>query len=227
MKKWIALLLALCMLFSLCACGKKEEDPNLGTYQLVYMQVEDTYLETAEEWITLEAEGKGSTFLFGEDFTFDWHAEEAALTISQLGDEYYGTVKDGLLVVDFSGVVCTFAKEGAQIPEKQTAPTEAPDPVVGWYALNSVEMKGVVQNKEQLELAGLDKGYIVFYEDHSGFIRMPYEKDAPFVYQDGVAFGEIGDFSYTLESELLTITMGETVMTFLRAEGEAPTFIGE
>lgn len=227
MKKGIALLLALCLVVSLCACGKKEEDPNLGTYQLVYMQVEDTYLETAEEWMTLEAEGKGSTFLFGEDFTFDWHAEEAALTITQMGDDYYGTLKDGLLVIDFAGVVCTFAKEGAEIPEKQTAPTEVPDPVIGWYTLNSVEMKDVMQNKEQLELAGLDKGSAVFYEDHSGFIRMPYEKDMPFVYQNGIAFDGNGEFTYALEGDLLTITLGETVLTFLRAEGEAPTFIGE
>lgn len=227
MKKWIAMLLALCMLVSMGACSKKEEDPNLGTYQLVYMQVEGAYLDIGEEWMTLEAEGKGSTFLFGENFTFDWHAEEGNLTVTQMGDEYYGTVKDGLLVIDFADVICTFAKEGAEIPEKQTIPTEPVDPVVGWYALNSVEMKGVTQDKEQLELAGLDKGCIVFYEDHGGFIRMPYASDMAFIYQDGTAFNGSEEFPYVLEGELLTVTLDEMVLTFLRAEGEAPTFIGE
>ena len=150
MKKLAAILLALAMLFTLAACGEKDNDsdPNLGRYEGttiegmgVTMNFSDIY--EGENYVELKSGGKCVMTLEGDAAEGTWTLNGENITITIEGIDSTGTLKDGTLVVDFMemGMPMTFVKGGASAPKTSTAdvseteePTiEVPDAPYAWW----------------------------------------------------------------------------------------------
>ena len=109
----VLLVAALLVLFT-GILGGKADDPNLGRYEGVSCVVLGVDLGAEDEWIELKTGSKATIFLMGEEYSGKWTLEGESFTLTQHGDEFTGTLKDGILTVDFSGMLYTFAKDGAQ-----------------------------------------------------------------------------------------------------------------
>lgn len=103
--------------------GSKADDPNLGRYEGVSCVVLDMDLGAEDEWIELKAGGKARLYLMDEEYTGKWTLEGETFTLTQHGDEFTGTLKDGVLTLDLSGMLYTFAKDGAQVGAVLPSPT--------------------------------------------------------------------------------------------------------
>ena len=109
MKKIIALLLTLAMLLSLAACGSSEPDPNagiyygtVGTYSGFSMPVEKLF----EGGCSLELKngGKGVITLGEDPYNVKWSLEGETITVTLQGEESVGTLKDGVIDIEFLGL---------------------------------------------------------------------------------------------------------------------------
>ena len=104
MKKLAAILLALAMLFTLAACGEKDNDsdPNLGRYEGttiegmgVTMNFSDIY--EGENYVELKSGGKCVMTLEGDAAEGTWTLNGENITITIEGIDSTGTLKDGTL----------------------------------------------------------------------------------------------------------------------------------
>lgn len=137
MKKLLSLALALVMLLSMAACGggsgsgngTSSGDPTLGKYIGYTIEVygeiapmSDAY--STDNYIELSAGGKGSFVLDGQTTAITWTLTGNDINIDVEGYGSPGTLKDGVLIIDFMemGMYYTFVKEGVTPPE--TIPPE-------------------------------------------------------------------------------------------------------
>lgn len=192
MKKHIALLLALVMVFALTACGgEKDNDPNLGKYVGATvevfgedMNISEIYSE-GENCIELRSGGKCVFTLDGDSASGKWKLDgnDIVLTIEDMDST--GTLKDGVLTIDFmgEGIMMTFVKDGATAPTTDAAskptdePTDEPQSLGDawwggdWYGWWIVKNAG--GNYTDLVDSYWDAcARISFYEDGSGYIQI-------------------------------------------------------
>ena len=109
MKKIIAFLLAMAMLLALAACGSSEPDPNagiyygtVGTYSGFSMPVEKLF----EGGCSLELKngGKGVITLGADPYNVKWSLEGETITVTLQGEDSIGTLKDGVIDIEFLGL---------------------------------------------------------------------------------------------------------------------------
>lgn len=118
MKKYIALLLALVMLFALCACGEEDDNPNLGVYELDTAEMYGISISTKDIYeggftIELKSNGKCKMTIDGKSASGKWTQDGTDFTISGGGFDGEGTIEDGVIVlenVQDSGVNFTFVR---------------------------------------------------------------------------------------------------------------------
>ena len=76
MKKAVALLLVLVMVFALCACGAKSNDPVVGTWKLsgLMMGEEDysSFVSMFDMQLTFKADGTGTMVYDGDTVPLTW-----------------------------------------------------------------------------------------------------------------------------------------------------------
>lgn len=111
-------------------------DGVLGLYKGVRCSIDGIDMGADDEWVELKSGGKAQLRLMGDTYSGKWTLDGEDLTITESGDEYTGTLRDGVMTVDFYGFVYTFAKDGAQVPEAETQPagTESAIPSnVQWW----------------------------------------------------------------------------------------------
>lgn len=106
MKKIIALLLAMAMLLSLAACGGK--DPNAGVYNAVSCEALGFSLDCEGDWLELKAGGKGRLCLMGEEYKCSWTLEGEVFTLKNHGDEFQGTLHNGIITLDFGDMIYVY-----------------------------------------------------------------------------------------------------------------------
>lgn len=106
MKKIMALLLAMAMLFSLAACSGK--DPNAGVYNAVSCEALGFSLDCEGDWLELKAGGKGRLCLMGEEYKCSWTLEGEAFTLKNHGDEFRGTLHNGIITLDFGDMIYVY-----------------------------------------------------------------------------------------------------------------------
>lgn len=94
----------------------------LGRYEGVRCFVDGIDIGAEDEWVELKSGGKARLHLLEDTYNGKWTLDGEDLTITESGDEYYGTLRDGVMTVDFYGMSYTFAKEGAQVTEPSTVP---------------------------------------------------------------------------------------------------------
>lgn len=210
MKKIIYMIIAALMAgVILTACGGGKEDSSLyGEYKLYAAEEEGMCLLASEIFeeegsLILEKGGKG-TMAVGDKVNVKWIAEGDKITLSQGGDSYTGTVKDGIITMDLEGMKMYFAKEGAntdsigatdlagafdaalaaalgetEAPETEAPTTEAPTTQAapaydGEYKLYAVDEDGMCLFASELFDT---EGYLVLEKDGKGKISLVEEAD--------------------------------------------------
>lgn len=223
MKKILSTLLTLLLAaVMLTACGGDKEDASLyGEYKL-YAAEEDGMCILASEIfeeegsLLLEKGGKG-TMAVGDKVSVKWAVEGDKITLSQGGDSYSGTIKDGIITMDLSGTKTYFVKDGANtdsigatdlagafdaalaaaLGETEEETTEAPTTAApttqaapdytGEYALYAVEEEGMCLFAEELF-------------DEGGFLKL--EKGG----KGKVKISEEVDIDWTMDGEKIIVT---------------------
>ena len=117
MKKAIAIVLLAVMILGLlaaCGGGNNGEKKLLGTYKLYmladmtikeYADLFEVSVEEAEKIMTLELKSGGKAVFTsdGESETVDWKVDGEKLVLSAEGETLEGTIKDGIITLDFDG----------------------------------------------------------------------------------------------------------------------------
>lgn len=225
MKKIIASFLILVLLFSLAACGAKP-DANMGKYlgskatsQGITFPIHAIY--TGETWLELQSGGKGTAMMDGQELPLQWSVEEDQITFTINGVTNTGTLKDGVISVEFTeiGFILEFRKEGVP-PAPSNPPTYDH---AGYWELIRIDRDDPKGTAGEEDLAALG---IVFYlellEDGSGelFVEKPY----PLTWLDGtITFAnDNASVSYTVEGDLLFLEMRGISMVFRKGEKTEP-----
>ena len=114
LKKPISLFLVLFIAVSLNACGSKAPDVT-GRYEVVSAKWEDGSGSPDGEWIELEKNGKG-TFYMGYEFDLEWKLDgedfTGSVTFLGITESLDGTLKDGVLNVQYGDISYVFTKDG-------------------------------------------------------------------------------------------------------------------
>ena len=229
MKRLFAILLTLAMLLSLAACGgSTEEDPNAGKYlgttaKALGMTMEMSEVYPGETWVELKSGGKGTIMLDGDDFSMKWALEGEAITITIDGVDSVGTLADGVITVDLMnmGVEMSFLKEGAEMPVAAATYNDA-----GYYDLIRIDGTTEEDSVSEEDLTMLRElgmyMYLELLEDGTGMLFM--DEEMPVAWADGtVNFTEDDlSISYTLEGDILTLDMLESVLVFRKGEKPEP-----
>lgn len=126
MKKITALLLVLCIVFCLAACGESApDDPNCGTYEAVIAKYLGIELDLQEVYsngfsIELKNSGKCKITIDGKSASGKWTVEDDFyFTISGGGFEGEGYISEGMILlenVEDSGVDLYFWNEAYEAP---------------------------------------------------------------------------------------------------------------
>lgn len=105
------------MIFGMTRFAASGDKGALGRYEGVSCLVSGQDLGAEDEWVELKSGGKASLRLMDETYNGTWTLDGEDITITESGDKYTGTLRDGVMTVDFYGMVYTFAKDGARVPE--------------------------------------------------------------------------------------------------------------
>lgn len=226
MKRILAILLTLAMLLSLAACGgSAEEDPNAGKYlgttaKALGMTMEMSEIYPGETWVELKSGGKGTVMLDGDDFSVKWSLEGEAITISIQGEDSVGTLKNGVICIDFMdmGVEMTFVKEGAEPPAPEVTYNDA-----GYWMLVRIESENPDEcaTEEDMQLVretGLEM-YIQLKADGTGVFAIDGEP-MDMTWEDGTITADGVTMAYTLENEELSLDLLDTIFIFRRKASE-------
>lgn len=180
------------MVLSLSACGSspaapKEED-FLGTYTAFAAEFNGMAVDISEldmeSVLTLEADGKGYMTINDEggDVT-DWSVDGEKFSVTSGVSTIEGTIKDGIIKLDFDTVMCYYAKEGA---DTSSIELHSGDELAESLLSNSGEADAAAKDEEKADSGseGLPAGFdpdIVSDDTHFVMelagVRMVYEID--------------------------------------------------
>lgn len=126
-KKIVLVILSLLFVFSLAACGNKDnaKNPNAGKYILTDEKFSNGSGNISEEWtLILNDDGTGKSSR-GVDCDVKWSVDNEKLKLTEtmmgLSLDYEGTIKDGVIqLMDDEIRMYVFTKEGqdpAMVPD--------------------------------------------------------------------------------------------------------------
>lgn len=107
MKKLFAILLTFAIVLSLAACGEKDH-PSAGIYNAVSCEALGVELGCEGEWLELKGNGRGTIFLMGEEYSCKWELEGENITVTNHGDEFQGTLHNGIITLDFEDMIYVY-----------------------------------------------------------------------------------------------------------------------
>ena len=133
MKRMIAAVLTLLLAVALCACGgeKIPDSPYLGTWTAVSAQFGDADVPIDEVFpggmvLELQASGVCQLTLGDQSDPASWSAADGNITISDGETDLLGTVDEGAIVLEISGMYITLTRGAEESAgETEEAPAEA------------------------------------------------------------------------------------------------------
>ena len=224
----IGIVVAVALLFTLFGGGGDSDDPNLGVYNGVSCSYGGFEMSAEGEWVELKSGGKLKMNLMGEEYSGKWELDGEDLTVTQAGDTYYGTLSNGTLVLDLSGMIYTYEKEatGAPATPKETnAPEETTASVpstseVGYWTLKYCEGDESMAMDEETVAMLAEMGIVMYVdlaEDGSGTFMM--EEPMPITWGNGKIVADDGsEVTYTLENSELIVNVQGALMHFVPGE---------
>ena len=117
MKRIFAILLTLAMVLSLAACG---DDPNAGKYNAVPCTVMGYEMDCAGDWLELKGGGRATLCLMGEEYFCKWTLEGESFTLKNHGDEFAGTLRNGIITLDYGDMIYVYIMDAAATEDGET-----------------------------------------------------------------------------------------------------------
>ena len=205
-------------LFS-CVGGGNDKDPNLGLYNAVSSTYGSFEMSAEGEWIELKSGGKMTMMLMGDEYSGKWELEENELTVTQAGDTYYGTLEDGVIVLDLAGLTYTYEKEVTEQDKNDKAATEpaaepednSDDQASGkkaYYTAISGNVSSAEMNESTINQAGGVK--LVFNGDGTGSFDMFGQSDE-ITYDDSTITRQGMTMTYTVEGDYLYLHVSDAI----------------
>ena len=229
----IGIVVAVALLFTLFG-GGDSDDPNLGVYEGVSCSYAGLEMSAEGEWVELKSGGKLKMNLMGDEYSGKWELDGENLTVTQAGDTYYGTLRNGTLVLDLSGVIYTYEKEAAgesavsketEAPEKTEEPEETAAPApsaseVGYWTLKYTEGDESMAMDEETVAMLAEMGIVMYVdlaEGGTGIFMM--EEPMPITWGNGKIVADDGsEVTYTLENGELIVDVQGALMHFVPGE---------
>ncbi len=125
MKKILSCLLAMLLLLTCVGCsgGKDDDDPNLGLYTAKTAEYSGVTLNVDQffkEGFTIELKSGGKCKLTadGETANGKWTLDGTAFTVKGGGIDCDGTLENGVIHLNYDGVVFNLVNESYQAPAK-------------------------------------------------------------------------------------------------------------
>ncbi len=227
----IGIVVAVALLLTMFGGGGDSDDPNLGMYNAVSCSYGGFEMSAAGEWLELKSGGKLKMNLMGEEYSGKWELDGENLTVTQAGDTYYGTLSNGTVVLDLSGVIYTYEKEAAAVPDtskESEAPedTTAPAPAaseIGYWTLKYSEGNEDMAMDEDTVAMLAEMGVVMYVdlkEDGTGTFML--DDVMPITWGDGKLVADDGsEVSYTLENGELIVDIEGALMHFVPGEKSA------
>lgn len=203
--------------------GSGKDDPNLGRYNCVSCDAFGTEVGADGEWIELKAHGKATVYLLNNEYSAKWELDGEDFTLDD-GMTYEGTLKDGVLTINFVGMVYTFEKEGSTTAAG-TVTTSREAEEAGYWTLLRVDSTDAESAISEEDLAmyrdlGLEY-YAVLDEDGTGTIV--FDDPETITWADGQITDCVGGtYAYTVEDGLLHLDIDGDDYVFTRGEGTPP-----
>ena len=224
----VAVLAVIVLVIVLIVGRGGKSDPNLGRYEGVSYTIGTLSMDADGDWIELKEKGKASVRLMGEECNAKWSLDGEKFTLEQAGDKFEGTLKDGTLVIDIEGMICTFAKADAGTPT--TDPTETTGKVteareVGYWTLLRVDGPDAdsSMSEEDVEMFRIFGVEFFLTLESDGTAVIMFDEPVKGTWADGKIMAEGEEpLPYTLKEELLHIDLEGADYVFTRGEGEAP-----
>ena len=205
-------------LFS-CVGGGDDKDPNLGLYNAVSSTYGGFEMNAEGEWIELKSGGKMTMLLMGDEYSGRWELEENKLTVTQAGDTYYGTLEDGVIVLDLADLTYTYEKEVTEQDKHDEAATKpAAEPEDNsdvqtsgkkiYYTAISGNVSDAEMNESTINQAGGVK--LVFNGDGTGTFDMFGQSDE-ITYDDSTITRQGMTMAYTAEGDYLYLHVTDAI----------------
>lgn len=103
------------------------DDPDgiLGTYEGIHCYTGNDDFGADDEWIRLQAGGKLRARLIDTTYRGSWTLNGESLVLNFEDDTFYGTLKDGVVTVQYYGLTYVFSRDGVDVPidDSLTSPT--------------------------------------------------------------------------------------------------------
>jgi len=207
--------------------GGKDQgtEADWGVYEGVSCVVSDVELGADDEWIELKEKGKVTVYIMGDEYSGKWTLNGKRIVIEQDGDEFFGTLKNGVLEVDFAGTLYTFQKDGAadasgiaaKLPGKSDNKEKQDDPVT--YKLVAAYADGEEISDDLLEMMG--GGWVIFNGDGTGTFAVFGEKTA-ITYDDSDIKAGGEKIAYTRTDDGMEFSMDDGSEFVLEITEEVP-----
>ena len=132
MKRFLSKLIIIAMLFTISSCGKKDDDPNVGTWNAATITMAGEVREIKDMFfvgISLELKSNGKLDLDrdGEKDKGAWTFNNGLLNLEGAKESHTGNITDGLLqLVNVEGmnIEIIFEKEGSDVLAARPKPME-------------------------------------------------------------------------------------------------------
>jgi hypothetical protein len=242
MKKLLAILLAMALLLSASACGK-DEDPHAGKYigiaaEMMGMEMPMSEVYDGENYLELKSGGKGTLTLEGDSYKVKWSLEGEDLTVTVDGEDSDGTLKNGVISVDFMdmGLILTFEKE--KTPAKEGSLAAAMEKRMEGDEFNAIRYEhagywelirmdsdnpdDVVTEEDLKELKKLDiYMYLELLDDGTGVLFL--DEEAPIRWKRGSVTYDGITVPYEVDGDIMELDMMDATMVFRKGFKPMPS----
>lgn len=218
-----AAVILLIVILALCLRKGGSKDPNLGRYEGVSCTVGGIELGAEGDWIELKEKGKADICIFNETASATWELSGEKFTLSETGAKYEGTLKDGILTIDFDGMVYVFRKEGSAPAETSEAAETAKE--AGYWTLLRVDSNNADEAMDEELVSMFKEMGVEFFIDLSddGTAVVVIDEPVKGTWKDGRIILEDGlELAYVLTDDLLHLDVEGADYVFTRGEGSAP-----